>query len=106
YTPQAFTKEFSSLPLDFEPGVKFNYSNSGYFLLGVIIEKVTGKPYATVLSENILKPAQLTDTGYDLFSPILPKRAAGYEKQAGKSEINLKRHTGIICTNQYSRHKR
>lgn len=84
YTPQAFTKEFSSLPLDFEPGAKFNYSNSGYFLLGVIIEKVTGKPYATVLTENILKPAQLADTGYDLFSPILPKRAAGYEKQAGK----------------------
>ncbi|WP_460940699.1 serine hydrolase [Spirosoma humi] len=84
YTPQAFIKEFSNLPLDFEPGAKFNYSNSGYFLLGVIIEKVTGKSYATVLSENILKPAQLADTGYDLFSPILPKRAAGYEKQGGK----------------------
>ena len=84
YTPQAFTKEFSGLPLDFEPGSKFTYSNSGYFLLGVIIEKVTGKPYATVLTENILKPAQMADTGYDLFSPILPKRAAGYEKQGGK----------------------
>ena len=84
YTPQAFIKEFSSLPLDFEPGSKFNYSNSGYFLLGVIIEKVTGKSYATVLTENILKPIQMADTGYDLFSPILPKRAAGYEKQGGK----------------------
>lgn len=84
YSPQAFTKEFSDLPLDFEPGLKFNYSNSGYFLLGVIIEKVTGKSYATVLTENILKPAQMVNTGYDLFSPILPKRAAGYEKQGGK----------------------
>lgn len=83
YTPQVFTKEFSNLPLDFEPGSKFNYSNSGYFLLGVIIEKVTGKSYADLLKETILTPAQLQDTGYDLFSPILHKRAAGYEKQRG-----------------------
>lgn len=82
-TPEAFTKKFDSMPLDFEPGTKFSYSNSGYFLLGVIIEKVTGKPYADVLTENILKPAQLDNTGYDLFSPILPKRATGYEKKNG-----------------------
>ena len=66
------------MPLEFEPGSKFSYSNSGYFLLGVLIEKVTGKPYAQVLQEQILTPAQLRDTGYDLFSPLLPKRAAGY----------------------------
>ena len=83
YTPDAFLKTFSSLPLDFEPGTKFSYSNSGYFLLGAIIEKVTGKAYADVLAENITKPLQLSSTGYDLFAPILPKRAAGYEKQGG-----------------------
>ena len=82
YTPETFTKEFADRPLDFEPGSKFSYSNSGYFLLGVIIEKVTGKPYAEVLKANILEPAQLRDTGYDLFSPILPKRATGYEKKS------------------------
>ena len=81
YTPEAFTKEFANLPLDFEPGSKFSYSNSGYFLLGVIIEKVTGKPYAEVLKASILMPAQLQNTGYDLAGPILPKRASGYEKQ-------------------------
>ncbi len=52
------------MPLDFEPGSKFSYSNSGYFLLGVIIEKVTGKPYAEVLKENILMPA--ANEGYGL----------------------------------------
>ncbi len=83
YTPEVFTKEFANLPLDFEPGSKFSYSNSGYFLLGVIIEKVTGKPYADVLKENIFTPLKLQGTGYDLFSPILPKRAAGYEKERG-----------------------
>ncbi len=83
YTPDAFVKTFADRPLDFEPGTKFSYSNSGYFLLGVLIEHVTGKPYAQVLQENIFTPLQLRDTGYDLFSPILPKRAAGYEREQG-----------------------
>ena len=87
YVPEAFVKKFSDLPLDFEPGSKFSYSNSGYFLLGVLIEKVTGKPYATVLQEAILTPAQLKDTGYDLPGPILPKRAAAYEKR-GSGYVN------------------
>jgi CubicO group peptidase (beta-lactamase class C family) len=83
YSPEAFVKKFSDMPLDFEPGSKFSYSNSGYFLLGAIIEKITGKPYATVLQEAILTPAQLKDTGYDMPGPILPKRAAAYEKKGG-----------------------
>ena len=83
FTPTDFLKKFQDMPLEFEPGTKFSYSNSGYFLLGVLIEKVTGKPYAQVLQEQILTPAQLRDTGYDLFAPIMPKRAAGYEKDRG-----------------------
>lgn len=83
YTPDAFVKQFAELPLDFEPGTKFSYSNSGYFLLGVLVEKVTGKTYAQVLQENILTPLQLRDTGYDLFSPILTRRATGYQKKSG-----------------------
>ena len=84
FTPTEFLKKFQDMPLEFEPGSKFSYSNSGYFLLGVLIEKVTGKPYAQVLQEQILTPAQLRDTGYDLFAPIMPKRATGYEKDKGK----------------------
>lgn len=83
FTPTEFLKKFQDMPLDFEPGSKFSYSNSGYFLLGALIEKVTGKPYAQVLQEGILTPLQLRDTGYDLFAPIMPKRAAGYEKAGG-----------------------
>lgn len=82
YTPDAFVKKFSGLPLEFEPGSTFSYDNSGYFLLGVIIEKVTGKPYAQVLKETILTPLAMNDTGYDLAEPILSKRASGYEKRS------------------------
>lgn len=84
YKPEAFLKQFSELPLEFEPGSTFNYSNSGYFLLGVLIEKVTGKPYDQVLREQILTPLQMNATGYDLYEPILAKRAAGYEKKGTK----------------------
>ncbi|MDB5242452.1 MAG: serine hydrolase, partial [Spirosoma sp.] len=83
YTPEAFIKKFADLPLEFEPSTKFSYDNSGYFLLGVIIEKVTGKTYATVLKENIFTPLKLSDTGYDLADPLIVKRAAGYEKRNG-----------------------
>ncbi|NJM53968.1 MAG: beta-lactamase family protein, partial [Blastocatellia bacterium] len=75
-----FVKKFASGDLEFEPGAKFSYNNSGYFLLGAIIEKVTGKSYETVLTERIFKPLGMTNTGYDNHAPILPKRANGYQK--------------------------
>lgn len=79
YTPDEFVEVFADSTLQFTPGEKFNYSNSGYFLLGVIIEKVTGKSYEQVLQENILTPLKMNNTGYDHYSTIL-KRAAGYQK--------------------------
>ncbi|MBC6988846.1 serine hydrolase [Hymenobacter sp. BT491] len=79
-TPTAFWSTFANLPLEFEPGSKFHYSNSGYFLLGAIIEKVTGKSYAQVLQENILRPLHMDNSGYDLPGTVLVKRAAGYQK--------------------------
>jgi CubicO group peptidase (beta-lactamase class C family) len=87
-TPQAAVRDFSALPLEFEPGSTYRYSNSGYILLGAIIEQVTNKPYAQVLAENILQPLHMQDTGYDLPGTVLPKRAAGYEKTA----------TGVVNT--------
>jgi CubicO group peptidase (beta-lactamase class C family) len=87
YTPEEFVKTFENLPLDFTPGEKFSYSNSGYFLLGYIIEKVSGKSYEQYLQESILTPLKMSNTGYDHGEVILKKRAAGYEKQ-GKKIIN------------------
>lgn len=71
-------------PLDFTPGEKFNYSNSGYFLLGAIIERVSGKPYADFLQENIFAPLGMKQTGYDVSARIIKNRAAGYVRQSGE----------------------
>ena len=80
YKPADFIKQFSDSTLEFEPGSAFAYSNSGYFLLGAIIEKVTGKTYEKVLQENIFTPLHMNNTGYDIFFKILPKRATGYDR--------------------------
>lgn len=78
YKVADFVKQYASGNLEFEPGTKFAYNNSGYFLLGAIIEQVTGKPYEQVLREKILDPAGMKNTGYDHHGTLIPKRASGY----------------------------
>ena len=70
-------------PLEFAPGEKFAYSNSGYYLLGMIIERASGKTYADFLEANIFTPLAMNHTGYDNSSTIIKNRAAGYARQAG-----------------------
>ena len=82
YKVADFVKKYASGDLEFEPGSKYSYNNSGYFLLGAIIEQVTGKPYEQVLKQNILDPAGMKNTGYDHHDTIIPKRASGYSKTA------------------------
>jgi CubicO group peptidase (beta-lactamase class C family) len=83
YSVSDFVKKYASGDLEFEPGTKWNYNNSGYFLLGAIVERVTGKPYEQVLKERILDPVGMKNTGYDHQETILAKRASGYEKRPG-----------------------
>src|SRR5438046_10462178 len=78
YPSDDFIKKYASGDLEFEPGTKFVYDNSGYFLLGAIIEKVTGKPYEQVLKENIFDPLGLKNSGYDHWETILSQRPIGY----------------------------
>ena len=78
FTVDDFIKTYTSGELEFEPGSKFVYNNSGYFLLGAIIEKVTGKPYEQVLKENIFDPVGMKNSGYDHWKAIIGKRATGY----------------------------
>lgn len=80
YNVADFVKKFASGDLQFEPGTKFAYNNSGYFLLGAIIEKVTGKSYADAVRERIFAPLGMNNSGYDLSGPIIAKRAAGYQR--------------------------
>ncbi|MBN2395169.1 MAG: serine hydrolase, partial [Candidatus Atribacteria bacterium] len=69
---------FKNKPLEFAPGEQYKYSNSGYILLGYIIEKVSGKSYEDYLQENIFNPLNMDDSGYDHHRPLLKNRAAGY----------------------------
>lgn len=69
---------FRDLPLQWEPGKRYAYNNSGYFLLGVVIEKTAGKKYEQALQEMILTPLGMKDTGYDWPQTIIPRRASGY----------------------------
>ena len=77
---EQFVKSYCSGDLEFEPGSQFRYNNSGYFLLGAVIEQVTGKRYEDVLRERILMPLGMRDTGYDRWGDVLPRRATGYER--------------------------
>ena len=67
-------------PLDFTPGERFSYSNSGYVLLGKLIEELSGKTYEQFLSENIFQPIGMADTAYDRPGASSAGRAKGYEK--------------------------
>lgn len=87
YTPEEFLKKFDEKELDFTPGEKFSYSNSGYFLLGVLVEKLSGKSYEQMLQDKILTPLNMKDTGYDHFGDVLKNRATGYER-SGRDYVN------------------
>jgi D-alanyl-D-alanine carboxypeptidase len=71
---------FASDPLLFAPGEKFQYSNSGYMVLGAIIEKVSGQDYYSYVQEHIYKPAGMTETGFYEPGKEIPNLAIGYAK--------------------------
>ena len=75
-------ERFKDKPLEFMPGEKYKYSNSGYILLGNIIEKVSKKSYEEYLKENIFHPLNMINTGYDHHSPLMRHRASGYSSSS------------------------
>ena len=77
---------FRDKPLDFQPGEKWSYDNSGYVLLTYVIEKITGDSYEKFVRENIFTPLAMKDTGYDSNSAIIPHRASGYSAGRGGIE--------------------
>lgn len=83
-TPLAAIARFRDKPLDFPPGQNFRYSNSGYLLLGYIIERVSGEKYEDFLRKNIYEPLGMLDSGYDHPWIILKDRASGYASKDGQ----------------------
>jgi CubicO group peptidase (beta-lactamase class C family) len=75
---------FRNLPFEFEPGEQFRYSNSGYILLGAVIEKISGMQYAEFLNKNIFMPLGMSHTRYDNPDQIVPGRVAGYQYKENK----------------------
>lgn len=78
--PSESLKRFIDKPLDFDPGTKWSYSNSGYILLGIIIEKTSGMKYEDCVRQNIFEPLGMKDSGYDWNGTVLANRASGYER--------------------------
>ena len=83
YKPEEMLEVFSGMELEFEPGAEWRYNNSGYFLLGAIIEAVTGQAYDDVLQERILGPLGLDETGYEHNDDVVKRRADGYARTPG-----------------------
>jgi CubicO group peptidase (beta-lactamase class C family) len=77
-TSQDVLKLVTGVPFDFEPGKGWRYSNTNYYLLGLIIEKVSGRSYADFLKQALFKPLGLTRTGYDSGDDTVADRALGY----------------------------
>jgi CubicO group peptidase (beta-lactamase class C family) len=91
---QQFTKQYCSGDLESQPGAEFSYNNCGYYLLGEILERVTGKTYAELLRDGITGPADMNDTGIDDGKTALPKHAYGYDKNYLHG-VKLARYTDI-----------
>lgn len=78
YAKPLWMDKMTKLPLDFEPGQAWAYSNTNYALMGWIIEMASGKPYTEYMTERVFKPLGMTHTRYDNQDEIIPRRAHGY----------------------------
>lgn len=88
-TPAQTIALFRDKPLAFPPGTQWDYSSSGYILLGALLEQVTGKPYETVLQENIFAPLSMNNTGYEHDATILATGYANATMVAGPIDMSL-----------------
>jgi CubicO group peptidase (beta-lactamase class C family) len=79
--PADFLPLFKALPMKFKPGTRFSYSNSGFIVLGLVIEHLTGKPYISVIDDEILKPAGMTRSGFFCMDQLPEGTALGYIPQ-------------------------
>jgi CubicO group peptidase (beta-lactamase class C family) len=77
-SPEELMRPVKERPLDFAPGTRSRYSNSNYFVLGMILEKVSGKKYADFLEERIFHPLSMMATRVNDMTDIIPNRASGY----------------------------
>ncbi|NNK87148.1 MAG: serine hydrolase [Flavobacteriaceae bacterium] len=82
-SPTEIIDFFKNEPMDFEPGEQFLYNNSGYIILGHIIEVVSGLSYAEFIEKNIFEPLGMKNSYYGSMTNLIPNRASGYQNRDG-----------------------
>ena len=95
FTTEQMIAEFKDMPAPSKPGEKFEYNNSGYVLVGAVIEKVTGKPWHVNVDERIAKPLGLTTIRYGELEATTPKMAKGYTDKEGKVADAMTIHMSV-----------
>ncbi len=105
YTTAEFFKSATEDPMSFAPGANYQYSDVGYFLLGMIIEKASGQRYGDFLAERFFKPLGMTSTSIDDQWAVVKNRAAGYTIRNGQianirrvQQVELLSHCGVFST--------
>jgi CubicO group peptidase (beta-lactamase class C family) len=83
YTEDQLLKKIEALPIENAPGAQWNYRNTNYVLLGILIHRVTGMFYGDYLAQKIFKPLGMTSTRVISEKDIIPDRAAGYQWENG-----------------------
>lgn len=86
-TPKELIDVFKNEPMDFDPGEEFKYNNSGYILLGYIIEVISGDTYENFIEKNIFEKIDMNSSYYGNMSELIKNRALGY-KQEGDTFLN------------------
>ena len=103
-THEQMLEMFEDDPLEFMPGTSWSYNNSGYYLLGMVIEAVTGESYEEYLARTQWQPLGLEQTSYCRQAEIIPHRAEGYAVEAGvvinapPLSMNLPGAAGALCS--------
>lgn len=95
YSTEQMLAEFKDLPAPSKPGEKFAYNNSGYVLVGAVIEKITGKPWHVNVDERIANPLGLTTIRYGEYEADTPNMAHGYTEREGKVTEAQKIHMSV-----------
>ena len=95
--PREFSEEVCQKDLVNEPGTKWEYSNCGYDLLGLILESVSGKKFANLLHERLLEPIGMKDTGLEESGVLQPGEARGYVRRAGPTYTRACDMRSTIC---------
>lgn len=103
-SPDTLVALTANKPMDFPPGTGWRYDNTGYVVLGMLLEKISGQPYAAYVDSTLFQPLGLTHTHYCDRAPLIPHRARGYQREGSEFTnapyINMSQpfSAGALCS--------